>query len=1520
MIALGGNFSPGEIQQDLGVTLQPNTTYTISYYVGARLDIPISSYDVQLLAGGVSVIADHLGNPPPGGWVYRSSSFHTGPTATGELVVDLLGTGRNYADGVAGQVNLDLIQLTAVPDNATMTLACPTPIADLGAYSSALEPTGGQGPYTFNITGGSIGSLQLNTLTGAITGNLASTLLNFTATVTDSASPQNTATATCPITVTDIATATFLAPPNTTAGGTWKGAFGGDGYMLAGDATSLPAYVSAATIGNASTFVWQASSTYAPCLQKAASMTDRICAAWTSATNFTIDVTVNGPAKPVAIYMLDFDAANRTEAVVLVDAVTQTLLDSKVYGSFTSGQYLAYSISGHVQFQIRNFGGPSAVISGILFGGAGPTSPPLITQNPSNANVIAGQTATFTVAATGGTLTYQWQSAPSGGSTFTNIAGATNASYTTPVLALTDNGTQFRCVVTDSVGSTTSLIATSTVTLANPMITQNPTNDSVYVGQTATFTVAASGGNLSYKWQSAPSGSSTFTNIAGASGASYTTPVLALSDNGTQFRCIVSNTVGSTTSAAATLTVLLVAPVITQNPANASVYSGRTATFTVVATGGGLSYQWQSAPSGSSTFANIGGATGSSYTSPILTVADNGTQFRCVVTNSVNSATSSAAIVTVTSAVPMITQNPSDVSVYSGHTATFTVAATGPSLTYQWQSAPNGSSTFTNIGGATGTSYTTPVLALADNGTQFRCVVTSYAAPVSSNAAKLTVNLAPFNSAMFAGTDSTTHGTWKGVYGADGYLIAGDSTSQPGYATATAGGTPYVWLPSTTDPNCLQKGSSVTDRIASVWYSSTSFTIDVNITDGGIHTVSLYALDWDQAGRAERIDVLDFSTLQVLDTRTISSFTTGLYLSWHVTGHVMFRVTSLAGPNAVVSAVFFGSGQVTATTPMITQNPSNASVNASQTATFSVVASGGGLSYQWQSQPSGASVFTNITGATSSSYTTPATLLTDNGTQFRCVVSNTAGTVLSTPAVLTVTLANPMITQNPASASANVGQTATFTVVASGGNLSYQWQSEPSGSSSFTNINGATSSTYTTPTLGLADSGTQFRCVVSNMAGTATSNAVTLTVTIASTNGAVFVSTDSTTEGTWKNTYGPDGFLIASDSTMQPAYGTATSNGTLFVWDPATQGLPALQKGSPTATDRIASTWYSATSFLIDVKLTSGTHPLALYLLDWDQAGRVEEIDVLDAATQQVLDSRVASGFGAGVYYNYSVSGHIQFRITRLTGSNAVVSGIFFGTGVSNPTISQQPANITVNIGQTANFTVVAAGGSLNYQWQSQPSGASGFTNISGANLSTYTTPIVGGSDSGTLLRCVVSNSAGSLTSNAATLTVTNIVSNTSAVYVGADTTTKGAWQPTYGAKGYAIDSYGAQYPLFAQVAFTGTLDYNGGYSIDPSAVQVPAGGLISAWYSIGPQFSIDLNLTDANPHQISFYFVDWGTAKRNQTITIRDASNNNILDTKTLSSFVDGTYLTWNITGHVTVTVRVNTGPNPVLSAMFFQ
>jgi len=187
-----------------------------------------------------------------------------------------------------------------------------------------------------------------------------------------------------------------------------------------------------------------------------------------------------------------------------------------------------------------------------------------------------------------------------------------------------------------------------------------------------------------------------------------------------------------------------------------------------------------------------------------------------------------------------------------------------------------------------------------------------------------------------------------------------------------------------------------------------------------------------------------------------------------------------------------------AVAPTITTQPANQTVTAGQTATFAVVAAGTApLGYQWQKNGA------NITGATSASYTTAATTTADSGSTFRVVVTNTAGTVTSSAATLTVNAAAvaPTITTQPANQTVTAGQTATFAVVAAGtAPLGYQWQKNG------VNITGATSASYTTPATTTADSGSTFRVVVSNSAGTVTSSAATLTVNPAPAPAVQFLS------------------------------------------------------------------------------------------------------------------------------------------------------------------------------------------------------------------------------------------------------------------------------------------------------------------------------------------------------------------------------------------------------------------------------
>src|SRR5208282_5118895 len=111
-------------------------------------------------------------------------------------------------------------------------------------------------------------------------------------------------------------------------------------------------------------------------------------------------------------------------------------------------------------------------------------------------------------------------------------------------------------------------------------------------------------------------------------------------------------------------------------------------------------------------------------------------------------------------------------------------------------------------------------------------------------------------------------------------------------------------------------------------------------------------------------------------------------------------VTVVNGMSASVNAAFFGGN--TSSSPVISQQPQSATVSIGSTATFNVVALGDNLSYQWWSQPPGASSFSPISGAVSNTYTTPPVSLTDGGTQFKCVVTNSFGSATSSTATLSI--------------------------------------------------------------------------------------------------------------------------------------------------------------------------------------------------------------------------------------------------------------------------------------------------------------------------------------------------------------------------------------------------------------------------------------------------------------------------------------------------------------------------------------
>ena len=339
--------------------------------------------------------------------------------------------------------------------------------------------------------------------------------------------------------------------------------------------------------------------------------------------------------------------------------------------------------------------------AGVLVGPVAASGPvaPWVTSQPAGQTVLPGNNATFGVQAAGtAPLAYRWQRLPSGGS-WANLnnssvyAGTATATLTVNGATAVMNGDQFRCVVSGVSPNATSNTATLTVLPAlstAPVITTQPLPQAVVAGANATYSVAAIGqGTLSYQWQQSNDGGSTWIQLLyggsywdGGSSSVLTLNAVTAAMSGEQFQCVVSNgTNPDATSSAMTLVVLPalpLAPTIATQPASQTVAAGGNADFRVVAAGTApLTDQWQLSMDGGNTWANLtdtapysGTATGS-LTITGVTIAMNGNQYRCLVSNSVqNDVPSNAAILTVSAPV-VPTADPAQSVISSGFTASW---------------------------------------------------------------------------------------------------------------------------------------------------------------------------------------------------------------------------------------------------------------------------------------------------------------------------------------------------------------------------------------------------------------------------------------------------------------------------------------------------------------------------------------------------------------------------------------------------------------------------------------------------------------------------------------------------------------------------------------------------------------------------------------------------------------------------------------------------------------------------------
>jgi hypothetical protein len=819
-------------------------------------------------------------------------------------------------------------------------------------------------------------------------------------------------------------------------------------------------------------------------------------------------------------------------------------------------------------------------------------SDPSITTQPSNpAAVCVGGSATFSISATNGTpsLNYQWQYNNAG--TWANVAnglplGSTYSNQTTNALTVSGiNGAgnyQYRCAVS-ATGSGCDAINSNSGTLtvvADPSITIQPSNPAaVCAGGSATFSVSATNGtpSLNYQWQYNNAG--TWSNVinntpAGAIYSNQTTNALSvngISNAGNyQYRCAVSAT-GSgcdpINSSAGTLTVIA-DPSITTQPVNPSaICAGGSAVFNVTATNGtpSLNYQWQYNNGG--TWANVAnstpsGATYSNQTSNTLSVTGisvaGSYQYRCEVSatgNGCDLVNSNLATLTVVADPSIVTQPINPATVCTGGTSNLSIAAAGgtPFISYQWQYSFDGIN-WSNVANNTpaGASYanqTTSAISIngiSNAGTYlYRCAISATGSgcnPINSNSATVTVvdqalpstptintdticaggNITIVEVPISSGTGSlsyqwqyNTGGSWGNVSNGQpgGSVYSGQSTNTLSVSSIFATGSKQWRCIITPSGSGCQAIISNPDSVAVIIdpvVSAPIFGSDTICVQGS--NVGTVTISGGSGNASYRWQYYNGSTWNNVLTgapvgAVYSNDTTSQLNINGITslGFFLYR-TTLTQSTSGCDAIGLADSFKVVNGPSLSA-PAFASICSGGASTANVTASGGGGNnfFQWQyfngnqwvnvsnNSPTGAT----YAGQTNSSITVSG-IINSGNYQYRCFLTQSGSSCSATSPIANLVVADALgFSQQPTDTTVCVGFSSikfTSNVVGGTPSVSYQWQYNNAGNWSPV-INGVPSGAlYTGQTsnqlqvAGISSGNNQYQCLISASGNACTSN------------------------------------------------------------------------------------------------------------------------------------------------------------------------------------------------------------------------------------------------------------------------------------------------------------------------------------------------------------------------------------------------------------------------------------------------
>ena len=300
------------------------------------------------------------------------------------------------------------------------------------------------------------------------------------------------------------------------------------------------------------------------------------------------------------------------------------------------------------------------------------------------------------------------------------------------------------------------LVGTGTAAAANPKpprIKTQPTSVAVEEGQSATFSATAVGTPTpTIQWELSTDGGLIFSPIAGATSEQLTIADVNLLESGDEYRTVFTNSAGTATTQAATLTVQNM-PRVTEQPVSLTVEEGHNATFEASASGyPAPTVRWELSTDAGKKWSIIAGASSDQLTITDTTTAMNGYEYRAVFVNPAGYAITDVVTLTV-QRFPSVTKQPLDSSIEEGHNATFESSASGfPAPTVQWEVSSDAGKDWSPITGASADVLTIVDASTSMNGYEYRAVFTNAAGSIASDAATLTVSARPVVTEQPAGT------------------------------------------------------------------------------------------------------------------------------------------------------------------------------------------------------------------------------------------------------------------------------------------------------------------------------------------------------------------------------------------------------------------------------------------------------------------------------------------------------------------------------------------------------------------------------------------------------------------------------------------------------------------------------------------------------------------------------------------------------------------------------------------------